>query len=368
MKPTANFFSSILTALILFLFARPDSCRARSLNNILGCSDDTLVNGIDFSARMAGLPNHFTRIQASWPEINPARSVFNFTNAPSCNDAIIATAAAQGRVILFDVNEWPAWVQADWSNRYADMSVYVTSVLKRWPQVQILGCWNEPSPFPPPNGDIIPGITNAGPQQLMPEYHVLVTTIYKAKMGVNPSVKLDIGKFVNFQSYPAYFQAMKSLGTWTMGDYITWHDGNDGSMNPLIDNPATSSGAATPSVAHQLQWAQALFPGKLVGCDEHYSFDFTRCIQSAAAYRANGAAMLVEQLLPYPASPPMPAPSHPFTESIAKAVSALAPNTSYKFSPCLPMPSKNFGTTCKTNNPSDHADDHHCLRSAENRC
>ena len=250
---------------------------------------------------MTFLPNHFTRIQANWPEINPAPGVFNFTKAPSCNDAIIARADSQGRVILFDVWGWPAWVQADWTNRYAHMGEYVSAVLRHWPQIKILGAWNEPSFDQSPANVLIPGAnyTNSA-SQLMVEYHQLVTAIYNAKQAVNPRVKLDIGKFNNFQSYTPFMKYLKSLGTWTMGDYITWHDANDQYLDPMIDHPLSAKISATPSVVHQVQWAQALFPGKLVGCDEHYSWSTQYCLESAASYRASGAAMLVEQYIPYP--------------------------------------------------------------------
>ena len=294
----------------LFTFATHDSCRAQSRNNIFGCSDDTLVNGPAFSRRMAALPNHFTRIQANWPEINPAPGVFNFTNAPSCNDAIIATASAQRRVILFDVWGWPEWVQVDWTNRYVAMRNYVIAVLTRWPQIQILGCWNEPSFDQGLANVLCPGInyTNGTPAHLMAEYHVLVTTIYSAKQSVNPAVKLNIGKFGNFESYTPHMQLLKSLGTWAMGDYITWHDANDQFIDPGIDNPVTATRSATPSVAHQVQWAKALFPGKMVGCDEHYSWSTQYCIESAAAYRAWVRPCWWNSTFPIPCRP-MPARS-----------------------------------------------------------
>jgi hypothetical protein len=274
------------------------------MTNIFGTTVDTLVNGPAFSARIASLPNMFTRIQANWFEINPSAGVFNFASAPSCNDAMIATALAQGRTILFDVWGWPAWVQADWANRYQHMQDYVTAVLKHWPGVAILGCWNEPSFDQQPDNVLVKGVTGntitVTIAQLMTEYHNLVMAIYNAKQAVNPKVQLNIGKFGNFQSYTPHMQLLKSLGTWAMGDYITWHDANDQFMNPAVDNPQTGTYSATPSVAHQCQWAAALFPGKMYGSDESYDYVTAYSVASTLAYRDNGASMLIKQYIPYP--------------------------------------------------------------------
>jgi hypothetical protein len=298
MERTIRFFPRILAALVLFTFATRDSCRAQSLNNIFGTGADTLVNGPVFSQRCAALPNHFTRFTANWFEINPAPGVFNFTNAPSGNDAMIAVAAAQGRAILFDVNGWPAWVQADWKNRYQHMADYVTAVLTRWPQIQILGCWNEPSWTHSARGDIVPNIPVATPLQLMTEYHVLVTTIYNAKQAVNTAVQLNVGKFIDFAHYVPCLQLLRSLGTWTMADYITWHDGYNTNYPALTD--IVIQGVTVPSAAHKIAFARALFPGKMVGSDEYSNYELKSSIQAAAAYRAAGASMMIDCLIAYP--------------------------------------------------------------------
>jgi hypothetical protein len=297
--------SSLLAALLLFTFATLSTCRAQSLNNIFGTSADTLVNGPVFSRRIASLPNHFTRFTANWPEINPAPGVFNFTDAPSCNDAMIAVAAGQGRTILFDVNGWPAWVQSDWTNRYADMAAYVTAVLHHWPQIQILGAWNEPSNTQTPLAVLVPGNSNVTALQLMTEYHSLVIAIYKAKQIVNPSVKLDIGKFIDFAHYMPCLQLLKSLGTWTMADYITWHDGYNTNYPALTD--IVVEGVTVPSAAHKVAMALALFPGKMVGSDEYYNYELKSSIQAATAYRISGASMMIDCLLSYP-TPAAPNP------------------------------------------------------------
>ncbi len=276
-------------------------CLAQSFTNILGMGGDTLANGIMMSNAMKFNPARFWRFEARWNQINPVPGQYNWTNNPGCTDAMMANAALQHRVVMFDVAGWPLWVQNDWTNRYQHMAGYVTAVLHHWPQIQILGCWNEPSNTQVPAAVLLPGLTNGTSAQLMPEYHALVTAIYNAKQSVRPSVQLDVGKFVNYSNYAANFALLKSLGTWKMADYITWHDYDNAypGYDPLHDLLRPGN-APIPSVPHKVQMALALFPGKMVGSDEYINNDMRTTIRAAAAYRASGASMLIDPLLNYP--------------------------------------------------------------------
>lgn len=282
------------------------NAHAQAGTNILGTCADNFANGPAMSAELTALPNHFVRIQASWAELNPAPGVFVW-NTNSCSDAEISNAVAQGRSILFDVCDFPGWVQDNFASRYFYLGEYITAVLQHWPQIAILGCWNEVSGVQNSPDTILPGVTNATSAQIMAEYHVLVTAIYNAKQGVNPQVKLDGGKFVNFASYQANFQLLKSLGTWAMLDYITWHDYDNARFDPMTD--VATNGVIVYSAFHKVQLARALFPGKLVGADEFANCDVKSTVQSAAAYRAAGASMLIDCLLPLP-TPVNPDPGY----------------------------------------------------------
>lgn len=276
---------------------------ALSYTNIFGTSP----NFLDGNPVVKSLPNNFVRIQAEMSDIEPAKGVFNFTTGTTCNDAMIAEAVAEGRTIEFDVWNWGAWVTnaTEWPNRYQDLQGYVTNILNRWPAISILGDWNEHSWANTNNLMMI--VTNAvpvSPNFLEAEYSILTSNIWLAKQSVNPAVKIDIGKFQSFDPPSFYYQCAQieaTNGIANLANYFTWHVQYDGGMYPALTNYWNGQ-STNLSAANSIAAAQALFPTLGVGSDEWYPNDFTNAVQAATAYRVNGAAMLIDMLMPYPPS------------------------------------------------------------------
>ena len=260
---------------------------------ILGTSPDFL-NDPAHTKVLAQIPASFWRFQVQWAELNPSPGVFNWTTGKTWNDAIYANAVALGKTMLVDIWWWPAWVQADWPNRFKWMTQYVTAFMTRYPRVQILGVWNEPSTVQSSPMTLLPGNPNGSPLALMQEYDAMVRCVYTAKQAVNPKVQLNIGKFDGFNV--TLLQLLQWLGTWQMGDYITWHYRTQ-NLDPMVDTKVGFG--VVPSAANQVQLARAWFPGKLWGSDEFYLDGLNTSIQSVTAFINAGASMLIDMLTSY---------------------------------------------------------------------
>ena len=251
------FFSILVIAATLQYSSTP--VRAGS---ILGTTFDYQFTSCPFSNDIK-----FVRIGGSWMDRNPSPGVY-LDNTYGCTTQIVALAVAQGKTIMFDFDNAPAWVLRDPAHFTQYIADYADHEAKWLAKVA-------------PNGKFIFGVDNefwititmnpnATPDQLAAFYYNFALWIAYKVMPVFPTAEINIVKSAGFNQGWDICRALQKTNIGQIAGWATFHTCAEW-QDPLA-RQAFFTGNSQFGMTFEQSVAQlrAWFPMCKVGSDEAY--------------------------------------------------------------------------------------------------